>query len=136
MIGPTLTCAPGARPGGPGGPGGGGGQGGSANRGPEPLVALDDPIKPLRSKLLKVPAFRDRYLRNVRTLAQTWLDWNKLGPVADQFRTLTENEVKADTRKRSSNEAFTTGLEGLKTFADQRRAYLLNHPDIKNLPAE
>jgi len=53
--------------------------------------------------------------------------------------------VKADTRKHSSFEAFEKGLgedieqEGfrgpermlsLKNFAEQRRAYLLSHPEI------
>ena len=34
-------------------------------------------------------------------------------------------DVRADTRKMYSSEAFDSGLEGLKTFVDARRAYLL-----------
>jgi hypothetical protein len=57
-------------------------------------------------------------------------------------------EVKRDSRKLDSFEAFENSLSGdgevespdgrdgrisLKDFADQRRAYLLNHPEIKRL---
>ena len=60
--------------------------------------------------------------------------------------------MKADTLKLASYEAFISGVAGetadeppqrgpggramsLKTFADQRRAYLLAHPEIKKLSA-
>jgi spore coat protein CotH len=138
-----------ARPGGPGEPvripfGGGG-------RGPgmelDPLVGLNDNTKPLRSKLLAVPALRARYLDHVRTLADKWLDWRTLGPIVGQYRSLIEKDVEADTRKLESFEDFEKSTadapatlqqapaqEGnrpgrtplsLRAFADQRRAYLL-----------
>ncbi|MBX3376931.1 MAG: CotH kinase family protein [Phycisphaeraceae bacterium] len=113
----------------------------------DPLVALDDSTKPLRSRLLKVPALRESYLRKVRSIAQTWLDWDTLGPIAERYRALIDAEVKADTRKLSSYEAFTRSItatqpEGeargrnrpsLEQFTRQRREYLLNHPAIKEL---
>jgi hypothetical protein len=120
-----------------------------------PLIGLDDARKPLRSKLLAVPALRDRYLANIRTIAEEWLDWNKLGPVVAQYRALIEGEIAADTRKLSTTEAFLAltapdapepkpaaegqpgprGAMALKTFADQRRAYLLALPEIQALKA-
>ena len=48
----------------------------------EPLVGLDDTTKPLRAELLAVPALRARYLAYVRDIAERWLDWRTLGPVA------------------------------------------------------
>ena len=122
--------------------------GGEEVRGVEldPLAGSSDSSKPLLSRLLAVPWLKARYLANVRTLAEEWLDWKKLGPVATQFQSLIADEVKADTRKLSSFDAFKNGIsedveqEGfrgpermlsLKNFAEQRRAYLLNHPDIK-----
>jgi len=147
--------------GGPGdfGPGPGGfgpGRGGPGGRGPggrggpgmaptaplelDPLIGLDDSRKPLRSKILAVPALRERYLQNVRTIAQKSLDWKNLGPVVAQFRTLIEKDVEADTRKLDSFEAFrrttaddaiAAGGRGfefpLRAFADQRRKYLLGY---------
>ena len=117
----------------------------------DPLVVANDSDKPLASKLLAVPALRQRYLGMVRDLASTWLDWAKLGPVAERYHALIADEVKLDTRKLDSNEAFEASLVGpgsgaeapaaggfgprspiaLKAFADQRRAYLLNLPAVK-----
>jgi hypothetical protein len=140
---------PGGFPGGPppGGPGGPGGMGGGG-RGVEldPLIGLDDPRKPLRSKLLASPALKEKYLANIRTIAEKSLDWKKLGPVVADFRKLIEREVEADTRKLDSFEAFQRatddtvaaanpggpgrgfgmGAMNLRAFAEQRGKYLLN----------
>lgn len=113
----------------------------------DPLVAANDPNKPLISKLLAVPALRARYLGYVREIADKWLDWKKLGPVAERYHALIANDVKADTRKLDSTDDFEKGLTqdiqgsgmgpfgggsmGLKQFADQRRAYLLNYSEVK-----
>lgn len=132
----------------------GGDQPGGANSrrsGPaelDPLIALDDPRKPLRSKLLAVPKLREQYLRHLRTIAEEDLDWHFLGPIVADLRELIGEEIKADTRKLSSYEEFmrvtandsapqgneTSGRGmSLRAFADQRRAYLRNHPEIKKL---
>jgi Ca2+-binding EF-hand superfamily protein len=148
----------GPRPNAPFGPGGFGGN--SPPRGPDgpnarpgsqgvdldPLIGLDDDRKPLRSRLLAVPALRDRYLDHIRTIARDWLDWNRLGPVVDGYRKLIEPELKADTRKLSSFAAFQRAVSGerapstgadaapgprqsmsLRDFADRRRTYLLGY---------
>jgi spore coat protein CotH len=145
---------PGGGPGSPGGRGGPGGFGppggpGFGGRGGgvelDPLVGLDDPRKPLRSKVLAVPRLRAKYLQNVRTIAEKSLDWKALGPVVAQYRKLIEKEVEADTRKidslddfeRLTSDTAPAAVAGrgrgmnLRAFADQRRAYLLNHPEVK-----
>ncbi len=115
--------------GGPGGPGRGFGPGGG---GPEldPLIGLTDTTKPLRSKLLAVPALRARYLGYIRDIAQKHLDWKTLEPRLKQYQALIDADVKADTRKLYSYEAFQTGLSGpentLQRFIEQRRQFLLN----------
>ncbi len=124
-------------------------KGGEAMRvvgvGLDPLVGLTDVNKPLRSKILAVPKFRDQYLRNMRTLAEESFDWKTLGPVIAQYRALIEKEVEADTRKLYSNEDFLAltadnsegpaqrrgGAMNLRTFMDQRRKYLLDNADVK-----
>ncbi|MBM3881466.1 MAG: spore coat protein CotH [Verrucomicrobia bacterium] len=140
---PFAGPGPGFGPGfGPGGPRGGGLE-------LDPLVAVEDAGKPLLSKLLSVPALRARYLGYVRQIAETWLDWNRLGPLAEQYQRVIAAAVQTDTRKLDSNEAFVAGLAGagsgeggfgpgrrrisLKEFAEKRRAYLLDHPEIKKL---
>ena len=161
-FGPPGGGAPGGFPGAPGGfgqpgqpggfPGGAFGQPGGG-RGPrggfggggielDPLVGLNDASKPLRSKLLAVPALRARYLEHVKTIAEKSLDWKELGPVVAKYRSLMEKEVEIDTRKLESLEAFrraTADEAGagagrsipLRSFADQRRKFLVNYPDAK-----
>jgi hypothetical protein len=91
----------------------------------DPLVGLNDPTKPLRSRLLAVPALQARYLRYVREIAAKWLDWSTLGPVVVKHRALIEADVRTDTHKLDSNEAFERSVGELKSFVDRRRAYLL-----------
>jgi spore coat protein CotH len=118
----------------------------------DPLVGLDDPKKPLRSRLLAVPGLRERYLRYVRDLAENALDWKRLGPVVAQYRALIDREVEIDTRKLSSTEEFRrlTAPEvatepasepgrrprgmSIRAFVEERRRYLLDHPAIRALP--
>jgi hypothetical protein len=92
----------------------------------DPLIGLDDPSRPLRSKLLAVPALRQRYLAYVREIAERWLNWKTLEPLAVQYQALIAADVKADTRKLDSFDAFQVGLSELKTFVEQRRAFLLS----------
>jgi hypothetical protein len=128
---PQFAMAGGRR--GPRGPGGGG-----VNL--DPLVSVGDSSKPIIAKLLAVPALRTRYLAYVREMADRWLDWKRLGPIAQEYHALIAEEVKADTRKLDSFEAFQNSLSGdtptegfrgpgrgisLRQFAEQRRAYLL-----------
>ena len=131
----------------PGGPGFGGGRGGGEGgiQGVElpPTQGIDNPDRPLIGKLLAVPALKARYLAIVRDMADKWLDWDRLGPIARQHQALIRETLKADTRKLSTFEDFEKnltetarggggpgpgggrGIIGIKEFADQRRAYLL-----------
>ena len=126
----------------------GGGGGGGAGFKLDPLVAANDAGKPLLSKLLAVPALKQRYLGHVRDIADKWLDWSKLGPMAEKNFALIAESVKIDTRKLDSTEAFLGSLKddsasnnaqpsfgpggpsgSIKSFADQRRAYLLSYKE-------
>jgi spore coat protein CotH len=151
-------------PRGQGGPGGPGGQPPGAPGGPgtmaggafspmslalSPLHAAKDSSKPLLSRLLAVPAYRTRYLQIVGELATTWLDWNRLGPIAEAHHNRIAAWVRADTRKLDATEDFETSLTapaperaafgppgggariGLRTFAEQRRKALLANPDVQ-----
>lgn len=130
--------------GGPGGMGGGGGGGGVTL---DPLVGLNDANKPLRSKLLAVPALRAKYLANVKTIAEKSLDWKQLGPVVGQLRKLIEKDVEIDTRKLDSFDAFKRatddaaptggggrGAMNLRAFAEQRGKYLTAYTEPKKGP--
>jgi hypothetical protein len=102
------------------------GFGGRASATLDPLVGLDDPGKPLRSKLLAVPALRAKYLGYVRDIAQRWLDWSVIGPMVEDYQSLIAADVETDTKKLYSTEQFAAGVDALKTFAERRRAFLLD----------
>ena len=112
----------------PGGgfPGGGFGGGGGVQL--DPLTGLNDSSKPLRSRLLAVPALREKYLGYVREIAENWLDWEKVEPLLAGYRELIGPDVARDTRKLYATEAFDTGYDGgegsLKGFIEARGAYL------------
>jgi hypothetical protein len=99
--------------------------GGFGHGGPtlDPLVGVDDGSKPLRSRLLAVPALRERYLRYVHDIADKWLDWKAVEPRVTEYQSLIEADVKADGRKLYGFDAFAPAT--LETFFRQRRAYLL-----------
>ena len=128
-----------ARPRGGGPPRGFGGGGGPTL---DPLHGIDDDRMPLRSVLLKHPKFQQQYLGNLRTIAEM-LQWESIGPLVAQTRTLLEDEIKQDTRKLSSLEAFQAATspdepekdsKSLRSFVDQRAKFLLNHEKINSLP--
>jgi spore coat protein CotH len=160
------------RPGGPGGfgPQGGQGQGGPGGFGPggfgpgqgmresgnpfelDPLIGITDARKPLRSRLLAIPALKKRYLEIVREMAAKDMDWTNIGPFIESTRRLLDAEVKADTRKNSTYEAFVAALstqapastqpgqiraqQSLKSFFQTRRHYLLNYKEGAKPPQQ
>ncbi len=108
--------------------GGFGGFGGSAGADLDPLVGLNDASKPLRSKLLAVPALRARYLAHVKQIAEQWLDWKTVEPLVRQYQGVIADEMKVDTRKLYGYDAFVASASesgSLKSFVDRRRAFLL-----------
>jgi spore coat protein CotH len=159
-----------------GGRGRGGGNSAAGGVALDPMANADDPEKALMNRLLAVPALKAKYLGYVKDIAEKWLDWSRLGPLAAQFQAVIAEDIKKDTKKLDSTENFSTGVTrdreaeapaaggdfpgppgfgpggpggpggrggrggfndaprlSLKGFAEQRRAYLLNLQEIKNL---
>jgi len=95
--------------------------------GPDPLVGMNDPSKPLRSRLLAVPSLRAKYLAYTRDIANKWLDWKTLEPIATRHHNLIAADVKSDVRKLESFAEFEGSLAALKSYADRRRALILSY---------
>ena len=85
-------------PGGPGGPGGGVAQ--------SPLQGASRQDRPLLHRLLEVPAWRERYLANLRELATNVMTDTVLGARLDAWRTLIEPVVQGDVHALYGYEAF------------------------------
>lgn len=116
----------------------------------DPLIGLNDRDKPLRSKVLAVPKYREQYLRNIRELAEKSLDWKTLGPFVESQAKMVGDAVKAETRALTSYDEFVAATSSddkletdnpqadnggrgqrrrisLKGFADGRRQFLLDY---------
>jgi hypothetical protein len=65
---------------------------------------------------------------HVRAIATKWLNWQTLAPLAAKYQALIAADVKLDTRKLDTFEAFETSVSDLRTFAEKRRALLLATP--------
>jgi hypothetical protein len=116
----------------------------------DPLAGADNPQRPLISKLLAVPAWRAKYLAALHEMTVKWLDWERLSPIVAAHAQRIRADVERDTRKlttvREFEASLTEGFErpgpcgneqvfGLKSFVEQRRAYLLKHPAFQASPA-
>lgn len=104
---------------------------------PDPLVAITDTNKALRSRLLAVPNLRRRYLKYVAEISERQLDWSKFGALMNRYVKLIEADVARDTRKTTTLDAFKAGVDttgnsqtSLRMFVERRRAALLTHPEV------
>jgi len=102
----------------------------------DPLINADNPQQPLAYKLLAVPELRAKYLEIVRDIAEKWLDWEKLGPIAKRYHDLIADDIKVDTKKLYSTEGFESGLKTMESFAKARRTYLLSRTAKTEAKAE
>jgi hypothetical protein len=111
----------------------------------DPLVGLDNDRTPLRSKLLAVPALKDRYLAAMRTIAEDSMDWEQLGPIVADYRELVEEHVEADTKNLGNTDGFLRataeggGPGSLRDFLERRRDFLLKateEVDASNAPSK
>jgi hypothetical protein len=123
--------------------GGFGGGGGSEDATLDIFAGANDPNKALLQKLLAVPALKAKYVADIQDIATNWFDWKKMGPLVMGWQNLIAEDVKKDTRKIFSTESFTKALTvdgfepgrgptappylSLKSFFEQRRAYLLKN---------
>ena len=105
----------------------------------DPLVGMEDKTKPLRSKLLAVPAFREKYLGFVKQIAGE-MTWAKMGPVVAQYHAVIAPLVASDTRKPFSTDAFErdtspepTGT--LRQFFEKRSKFLLEYKPKQTAPS-
>ena len=96
----------------------------------DPLDGLTDDTKPLRSRLLAVPAFRDQYLDNVATLVERNLDWNVLGTIATDYQILIAEVVANDVHRLDGFADFpadSAALGSFRSFVEGRHAYLTDY---------
>ena len=75
----------------------------------DPMANANDSEKALY-RLLLVPGLRAKYLGYVRDIAERWLDWKTLGPLAAAYQAVIAEDIKLDNRKLDTTENFTKGV--------------------------
>lgn len=88
---------------------------------------------PLLNKLLNVPEYRSRYLAHYRTILNETFTTEKIHKLFDETNALIQDFVFADTKKLNSNNEYTSSVNGLKTYITNRRNFILNIAEIKQI---
>ena len=88
---------------------------------------------PLLNKLLAVPNLRQRYLAHMRTLISEGLDTAQANGVLNNYASMIDPIVQADTKKTSSYAAFKSELQVLKNFLVNRKNYLLSNVEVSKV---
>ncbi|HIE71126.1 MAG TPA: hypothetical protein EYP98_13655 [Planctomycetes bacterium] len=97
----------------------------------DPLKLADEERAALSSKMLAVPAWRAKYLDHCRELRDTWVNWQKVGPILAGWRKMIEPIVAKDDKGLYGYDAFKDALgegsgrtPGLAKFFKERREFL------------
>lgn len=105
------------------------------------LPEIDNPNRPVLVRLMAIPRLRARYVAHLRTLIEESFNWDAMGPIATDMHDLIAEEVELDTKKLFSTSAFYTNLEsasgnvpGIRQFVEERREFLLAHPELQETP--
>jgi spore coat protein CotH len=94
--------------------------------------------RPLSTRLLDHPPFRQRYLAHLRTVLDRTFTIENIGAKVDTYASLIRPHVETDPIKLESLAAFDADTAGemaiLKEFVRDRRAFLLADPEV-NVPS-
>ena len=86
--------------------------------------------RPVISRLMSVPEYRQRYIAHYRTILNDYFEWTTLEPKITAYLTLIEEEVKADTKKLYTDAEFDNSSSELENFITTRRSYLLQNTEL------
>lgn len=95
-----------------------------------PFYHETDNRYPLMNRLFAVPSIRQRYLAHVRTIIQESLDTASFNHQIDNYFEMINDLVQADNKKLYAYSNFLTEKEALKSFALQRRNFLLANAEV------
>ncbi len=92
--------------------------------------------RPVLAKLLSVPELRQRYLAHMRTVLDESFRPDVMIPMVDRARDLTVALIREDPKKTFTMAAYTNDLNALKSYVQQRYAFLTNHAELRPLQPE
>jgi CotH kinase protein/Lamin Tail Domain/Secretion system C-terminal sorting domain len=95
-----------------------------------PFYRETDVKFPLCNKMLKVPAFRQRYLAHMRTILADHMVPAQVHAQIDTYKALIDNAVQNEPKKIYTYAQFTTGVTTLKTWVTNRAAFLNSNAEV------
>jgi len=99
-----------------------------------PFEHEDNANRPVISKLLAVPEFRQRYIAHMRTVLEEDFNPEILNATIDQYEKVIESAVEDDPKKDFSLSQFRSAITALKDSIQTRHEYLTSHPDLSKAP--
>jgi len=100
-----------------------------------PFKNVNNVNYPLLSKLLNIPAYRQRYLAHYRTILNEVFHPGVIDSLIDELDAQIADLVENDPKKLYSYDAYRESISELKDFADNRRNYLFSYLEVlENAP--
>ncbi|MBP6335057.1 MAG: CotH kinase family protein [Bacteroidia bacterium] len=85
---------------------------------------------PLLSKVLSVPAMRQRYLAHLRTIIDDAMNTTELFPLIDTYSAILDPFISQNTPKLYTYFDFQTKVQTLKINIQTRKAFLLSNSEV------
>ena len=110
----------------------------------DPLLHLDNPTKPLLSRLLSVDKYKRIYLAHIRTIVADFFRHEQYARRTQELQTLIRQDLTEDVNRYYPMEDFEASLTstigkrsripGLQELMQARTAFLREHPQLVILP--
>ncbi len=86
---------------------------------------------PLCYKLFNIPELRQRYLAHVRTMVADLFNPVVYSPRIDHYIKIIDSAVINDPIKLINYDRFLSGCDGIKSWMNLRRKFILSNPEVK-----
>lgn len=90
--------------------------------------------RPILSKLLSIPDFRQRYLAHMKTVLEEQYNPGYMTVLIEGLQNLSVEAIRLDPKKGYSMSSYSNDVRALKTFVTNRYRFLTNHAELRPLP--
>jgi len=99
----------------------------------DPFVHQNNANRPVISKLLNVPEFRQRYLSHIRTILREDFNPKIMNGRIDHFVEIIQESIEKDPIKDFTMSEFRSAIAELKDLIESRYDFLISHEEISEL---
>ena len=99
----------------------------------DPFVHQNNANRPVISKLLNVPEFRQRYLSHIRTILREDFNPKIMNGRIDHFVEIIQESIEKDPIKDFTMSEFRSAIAELKDLIKSRYDFLISHEEISEL---